>query len=163
MNNDPIHIDDAGLRELLDRLVQRLSDLTPVMRQFSELMIEASQRAFDDRRNAWDDLTPWRELAPATQKRKIKTGRSVEDILQQSGLLVSSIGQPATHGVLKVGPFEALVGTNVPYAAAHQFGAKIKRGSGSITLPARPFLGVDDADIASMCKKLAKALADSAT
>ncbi|VEH67135.1 Mu-like prophage protein gpG [Rodentibacter pneumotropicus] len=43
----------------------------------------------------------------------------------------------------------ALVGTNEPYAAIHQFGGKAGRGR-SVTIPARPFLVLtpqDEADI----------------
>ena len=74
------------------------------------------------------------------------------------------------HGTLKnsntyqvVGDDTVEVGTNVPYAAAHQFGVTIEPKSPggrlrfklpngrwvspkSVTLPARPFLGVDDDD-----------------
>lgn len=82
------------------------------------------------------------------------------------------------HGTLRdsntyqvVGDDTVEVGTNVEYATAHQFGVTIKpKSSGgrlrfklpngqwvsskSVTLPARPFLGVDDADYVNFAEIL---------
>ncbi|MDM7455770.1 MAG: phage virion morphogenesis protein [Tepidimonas sp.] len=41
-----IQLDDRDLREALDRLQRRLSDLSPVMRDIGELLVERSKPRF---------------------------------------------------------------------------------------------------------------------
>ena len=68
--------------------------------------------------------------------------------MQRSGALVRSI-------LADWSPTEAVAGTNLVYAAIHQFGGKIEKQARSQTLafrvhvavmPARPFLGVSGED-----------------
>lgn len=177
-----IEINDSALRDALRRLMAGMRDLTPVMRQLSELMIAASQRAFEQRADPATGA-PWRPLSASRQRQRQKKGRSAMNILQDSGLLVGSIARPGRYGIRNVGPLEAIVGTNVPYAAAHQFGAVVKREAAPVSvrlrtwrgrnlfaakkhkrvrvvdvmrkayeihIPARPFLGVGEADLTKM-------------
>lgn len=58
-------------------------------------------------------------------------------ILQKSGRLRSSI-------VPDVSDNEVVVGTNLPYAAIHQFGGMAGRGR-KVRIPARPFMPIDAA------------------
>lgn len=187
MANPRIEINDASLLEGLRRLQGQLRDLTPVMRQLSEIMIAASQKAFERRADPATGAA-WTPLSASRQRQRAKKGRSAMNILQDSGLLVGSIGRPGIYGVRQIGPFSALVGTNVPYAAAHQMGATIKREAApmqvrlrmkkgrsqfagkrhkrvrvldvvrrayTIRIPARPFLGVGEADLEKMRKAVA--------
>ena len=93
------------------------------------------------------DGQPWKPSIRAT----VQGGETLRD----KGLLMNSI----THVVLSDG---VEYGTNVPYAIPLHFGAEIRAvnapflrfkipGGGwvskkAVTLPARPFLGLDDAD-----------------
>lgn len=182
MSTVRMEIEDIALRDSLRQLMAGLRDLTPVMRQLSEIMVAASQRAFERRADP-STGAGWKPLSASRQRQREKKGRSAMNILQDSGLLVGSIARPGRHSIRRVGPFEAIVGTSVPYAAAHQFGAVIRREAApmrvrlrtykgknlfaakrhkrvrvvdtirkayTIHIPARPFLGVGEADLEKM-------------
>lgn len=70
---------------------------------------------------------PWQALAPATVKKR----GSAHPILQVSGRLVE------TH--LRANAQEAVVGSNLPYAAIHQYGGEIKRKGGTLKLHFKKF------------------------
>lgn len=130
-----ITVSDEALRAALRRLVTLLSDTTPTMRALSEIMLDASERAFAGRA---DPVTgkAWPALSPARLRQRAKKGRSPANILQDEGRLIGSLQGLAggADAVRRIGPGYALVGTNVPYAAAHQFGATIKRKAGTVKL-----------------------------
>ena len=99
------------------------------MRALSEIMVDASARAFQNNADP-STGTPWQPLSAARQKQREGKGRSVVNMLQDSGLLVGSIANTGgRYAVREIGPGYALVGTNVPYAAIHQFGGKTGRAS----------------------------------
>lgn len=136
-----ISIADEALRAALGRVIASLRDTTPVMRALSEIMLDASARAFQD--NA-DPATgaPWKPLSASRQRQRAKKDRSIANMLQDSGLLVGSTARPPGQGAVReIGPDHALVGTNVPYAAAHQFGAVIRREAAPMTVRLRKWKG----------------------
>lgn len=175
-----ISIPDEALRAALGRLIASLTDTTPTMRDLSEIMIDASARAFDKTADPATG-TPWQPLSAARQKQREDKGRSIANMLQDSGLLVGSITNASgRYAVREIGPGYALVGTNVPYAAIHQFGGKTgpriiraKKGKalkipgigfrrsvnhpGSV-IPARPFIGVSPTDIQDMLDAITRNL-----
>ena len=186
-----ISISDEALRAALGRLIASLADTTPTMRDLSEIMIDASARAFD---KAADPATgtPWKPLSASRNRQRAKKGRSIANILQGSGLLVGSIARPSGQGAVReIGPDHALVGTNVPYAAIHLLGGTIHREAApmtvrlrkkngrtqfaksshkrvrivdtvhkayTITIPARPFIGVGPTDIQDMLDTITRNL-----
>jgi len=130
-----IEVDDEAVRAVLDRLSELGADMTPLMRAISEDMMAAVEDRFANESTPAD---PWVDLAASTKKAREKRGTWPGKKLQESGRLLSSIV-----------PFydnqEAGVGTNVIYAAIHNFGGQAGRNH-SATIPARPFfvLGEDD-------------------
>ena len=70
---------------------------------------------------------PWQALAPATVKKR----GSAHPILRVCGRLAR------TH--LRANAQEAVVGSNLPYAAVHQYGGEIKRKGGTLKLHFRKF------------------------
>ena len=136
--------------------------------------------------------TPWKPLSASRQRQRAKKGRSIANMLQDSGLLVGSIARPSGQGAVRdIGPDHALVGTDVPYAAIHQLGGTIKREAApmtvrlrkwkgrtlfaktkhkrvrivdtahkayTITIPARPFIGVGPTDIQDMLDTITRNL-----
>ena len=80
---------------------------------------------------------PWAPLADSTKSSRRGDGEAAV-ILRDSGRLSQSIGQ-------KVDRLEVAVGTGVRYGAPHQTGTLA-----SDKLPARPFIGVDYADVDRM-------------
>lgn len=136
-----ISYDDKEVRQEIARLLRASGDMSPAMSQIANHLQASAERNFE--RQA-DPATgaPWTPLRPTTVARRKKIGKGPTPILIQAGALRRSLH--AEHG-----KDYAVAGTNVIYAAIHQFGAKkgqfaTKKGRpipwGDI--PARPFLGV---------------------
>lgn len=137
-------IDDKEVRARLGKLVGApRKALAPI----GMALVKGTQRRFRASRSpeggAWAPLHP--------KYKPIKRGPS---ILIASGMLMRSVSQ-------RVGGDEVRVGTNRIYARVHQLGAVIKRKRApylrfrmadgfwfkkQVTIPARPYLGIDAED-----------------
>jgi len=111
---------------VLERLSQATTHRTPLMRSIAGTMESAVLQNFDvGGRPKWLGL-------------KYRQGTPLVDTEN----LMGSITSDYTNDT-------AIVGTNEPYAAIHQFGGKAGRGR-KTTIPARPFLKLtpeDESDI----------------
>lgn len=111
---------------VLERLAQVTTHRTPLMRSIAGTMESAVLKNFDvGGRPKWLGL-------------KYRQGTPLVDTEN----LMGSITSDYTNDT-------AVVGTNEPYAAIHQFGGKAGRGR-KTTIPARPFLKLtpeDESDI----------------
>lgn len=118
-----ISYEDLGGRQVLSEAEGRADDLTQAW-----AIVGAAIRQSTDKRFAQQvDPTgqPWAPLAPATAARKAKSGR--DQILQETGRLRQSIETvPASDGVE--------IGTNLVYAAVHQFGGTRDVAPHSVTI-----------------------------
>lgn len=156
-----IEYDDQLVRAALNRLLSAGGDLSPVMAEIAGHMEASTRKAFRDERSP--DGTKWPALSETTKKRRRKSGHTPIRFLEQSGDLASSLQADSDAT-------SAIVGTNLPYATTHQFGAsKGEFGSFSViarvirgkhtrlksspkvqvpwgNIPARPFLGVSEKD-----------------
>ncbi len=103
-------------------------------------LVQSTQRRFE--RQTAPDNRFWLPLSPATRKARRQPSPR---ILRDRGLLYQSITHRVTGDSLQVG-------TNIIYAAIHQFGGKAGRGQ-KVTIPARPFLGLSSADRAKIGKR----------
>jgi len=113
----------------LDEIIAILSDMSPVMRAVAYDLKDETEQNFQAQ-----GRPHWVPLAAATVKarqKKGKSGASVLQILQDSGIMAASLS--TDHG-----QDFAQISSNVPYAAMHQFGGKIGRGS-KVSIPARPW------------------------
>lgn len=112
---------------VLERLAQATTHRTPLMRSIAGTMESAVLQNFDvGGRPKWLGL-------------KYRQGGTP---LVDTENLMGSITSDYTNDT-------AIVGTNEPYAAIHQFGGKVGRGR-KTTIPARPFLKLtpeDESDI----------------
>lgn len=141
--------------EALDELLKRAGNLRDPLAEIGELLLPSIHQRFNQ--GVAPDGSPWAPLAPSTLARKKGPG-----ILRESLHLQGSFRY-------QVGNDELLVGTNVPYAAAHQFGLPahtIRPKSGKALmwpgakhpvkkvehpgLKARPFLGLSIEDEAAI-------------
>ena len=128
-----IKIDSARLTAMLKRLAASGRDLTPAMRQAAGIVRSAVNDNFEE-----GGRPKWKDLAKTTIKQREKRGDTPIRPLIISGDLKGSISPhfDATS---------AVVGTNHPLAAIHNFGGKAGRGR-KVEIPARPFLSLDDDD-----------------
>lgn len=138
-----VTVRDEALRALLDRLGAAAGDQTRGWDMVGAALVSNVQERFEAGRGPGG--APW----PPSLRAKIEGGKTLID----SNRLASSVThRPAARG--------AEVGTNVIYAAIHQFGGTIRAQSAErlafalpgggfarpreVTIPARPFLGIDD-------------------
>lgn len=172
-----IRSNDAEIAARLEGAGAALGDLRPTMSAIGAAMLFSTQRRFETK--TAPDGQPWRPLAPRTARERAKRGRSPSDILRDTGRLYQSL----TYQVSASGSTATVEwGSNVVYAAIHQFGGTIEVGERTrtiyqaydaktdiydprfrkkaksnfardvkvkahrITIPARPYLGVNDAD-----------------
>jgi len=106
-----IKIDVGEVQDKLDHMLSFLTHREPLMREIAALMHGAVEDNFAAQgRPAWLGLkrTEW------------KGENDNHKILQKSGRLVNSIVEYSDNDT-------AVVGTNVEYAAIHQFGGEIKK------------------------------------
>lgn len=101
-------VDNARALAALGRLANATVRRAPLMRELAGIMADAVEENF-----AQEGRPKWQGLAPRTRKR-----RPDGMILQGSGRLAGSIVQTSDANA-------AAVGTNVKYAAIHNFGGTI--------------------------------------
>jgi phage virion morphogenesis protein len=117
-----IRVESVAVESMLSDLVVKMTDLTPVMREIGEILVEQTDSAFESGRSpGGKDWEP--------SKRAQATGGQT---LIDTAILRNSITAQASAD-------EVEVGTNVVYAAIHQLGGKTGRAAKTV-LPARPFL-----------------------
>jgi phage virion morphogenesis protein len=133
----------------LNRAAAAAVDFTPAMRAIADYMREATLENFKDERGP--DGQKWRP-----------SRRALED----GGLTLTDRGDLRLSITAASDANTALAGTNLVYAAIHQFGGTIRpRGAanggrralrtpfgprGAVQMPARPFLGFGPADVAEI-------------
>lgn len=124
-----IKIDDKSVNDALDRLLARAEDMTPVMAEISEILLDATWENFDQQgRPAWEPLKP------STIAERTRDGHWPGKILQRSGQLRAAVHP--FHDAANAG-----VSVAAPYAAIHQLGGQAGRNHAA-TIPARPYLPV---------------------
>ena len=144
---DGVRIRLDGLDETLatlGRAAGAMDDATPLYDEIGAAMVLSTQQRFEN--STGPGGSPW----PASIRAQTEGGKTLID----STRLLASI----TH---IPGPNFVEIGTNVLYAAVHQLGAVIKAvnfdnltfkigdqfiSKPEVTIPARPFLGIDDDD-----------------
>ena len=159
MTTITVQADDHEVRDLLSRLTGRMTDTTPVMRIIGEIVRSSVEKTFaTEGRGAW--------------KKSHRAAADGGQTLSLTGRLRRSITVAAGNGW-------AAVGTNVVYAAVHQFGARTGphvieprhkkalrtpfgifrrvRHPGSV-IPARPFLLIQEEDKTAIENLIAKRL-----
>lgn len=150
-----LEIDDARIRSTLQRLIDTVADPSDAMRDIAMLGESSTRERF--RTEIGPDGKRWKPSLRA----QIKGGRT----LTMDGHLGDSLSS-------RFGRDFAEWGVNRPYAAIHQFGGVIKPRQAkalrfrlanggfvttkSVTIPARPYLGIsaaDEADIVDILQR----------
>lgn len=142
-----ITISDKAVSQAFQKLERAMADTTPVMDAIGTGLVGSTHQRFATSTDP--DGQAWSALVPAYAE-----GKRNSRILTESGLLRDSIHSKAQRNEVRVGPHKV-------YAAIHQFGGTIKPKKGShlrfrmgdrlikaesVTIPARPYLGISSAD-----------------
>lgn len=121
-----VNIDDAGVRRVLDRLAERARNLAPAMREIGGTVVADAQMRFKASKDPYG--VPWRRLARRTIAQR--RGKSDKPLLD-TGRLRNSI----TYRL--IGQHAVEIGSNVEYAAIHQFGGTVQHGARSLKVRLR--------------------------
>lgn len=135
---------DAALAAL-NALADRLDDATPLYDELGRMLTGSTQQRFETETRP--DGSPW----PKSLRALFDGGKTLTDSMALRGSIT-----------WEAGPSSVAVGTNLIYAAVHQLGATIVPRNGeflrfplpgggyasarSVTIPARPYLGISEED-----------------
>ena len=125
---------------LFEKLERRGKDMTPLLDAAAGVLEDVAEEAFETETSP--DGAAWPALSQVTIRRRERGGHWPGGKLQVSGRLAASIG------LVALGPRSVIVGTNVVYAAAMQFGARkgaFGKGRRPVPwgdIPPRPYLGI---------------------
>ena len=172
-----IDINDAEIQAALNQLAAKLGDLTPFFKDVGETLLNSTRERF--RTQTAPDGTAWAALSPAYRARKPS---HKDKPLTLSGVLRGTLTKQVDKDSLRIG-------TPLIYGATHQFGAakgsfgtvtarvneytRRSRNGASFTvrahtrplrvpwgdIPARPFLGLSEADRSDLLDALNEYLA----
>ena len=142
-----VEIDGATLNAGLARMAAVLANPSATMDQIGRYLIASTLRRFE--RERAPDGSPWLKSARALAE----GGQTLTD----TGQLRGSIAHTVTDGGRAVE-----VGSNVIYAAIHQFGGRAGRGR-KAKLPPRPYLGIDERDRTNILRIVSRALERAGT
>lgn len=121
-----ISIEGSGIREIdryLEHVSATLSDLSPIHRHIGNIIQNAIEESFEN------------EASPS--------GKSWKPSLKKEGKTLTDSGTLSSSFTVDASSSEVSVGTNLVYAAIHQWGGKAGRNRSS-NIPARPFLPITD-------------------
>lgn len=135
-----IEVDTKSVNDSLKQLAANMGDMTKVMRKIAGVMEYAVEQNFQT-----EGARLGKRWKPSQRAMRDK-GRTLQD----TGRLIGSM-------VKDYGPNYAIVGTNVVYGPIHQFGGKAGRNR-KVTMPPRPFLGLNAQDEQDIIKKITEAL-----
>lgn len=134
-----VDVDDRVVRDKL-RELGRLAIPRRTWNQIGQILVTSTVDRFE--RGVGPDGVPWRPSARASREGGVT--------LVDTARLRGSIAHRASADGVEVG-------TNVVYAAIHQFGSRA--GGKPRNIPARPYLGVDDDDREAIREAVGRAVA----
>jgi len=171
-------IDDADVRAGLNRIAEAGGDIRPAQEDIGAYLVTSTQRRFE--RETAPDGAKWKRLSPRTAEKRIKgRRRGYDNILRVSRRLEQSIFEEVDAEGVRVGSnvvYAAIhqEGGTIEMPARTQtiyqnydarrdhfdprfrsprrsnFARDVNVKAHSVTIPARPYLGLDDADRAEI-------------
>ena len=131
-----VKVDDKEVRKLLGGILKRMGNPGPAMKILGAIVRTSIVRNFEKGGRP----TKWKALSPETLKTKKGTA-----ILREQGMAGGLMGS------VNYKPFsdKVVISADKVYAAIHHFGGKAGRGR-KVTIPARPYMMVQDEDWVEM-------------
>lgn len=120
-------------RQLLDRALDKGTHLRPLMIEIGYELVRSTQERIDAEQDP--DGLPWVDLRPATWARKRTDSKLVERGYLRGGIALAA----ATNAFVEIS-------ADREYAALHQLGGTPDMAPGPAAVPARPYLGLSEAD-----------------
>jgi phage virion morphogenesis protein len=118
---DLIQVDSSNVRVALGKFQFSLEQRGELMNQIGLSMLVSIRRTF---REQGSPAHSWMPLAPSTIKSDPKRYGPGHQLLINKGMLLNSIGISQSR------PDQVIIGTNVKYAAVHQFGSRDRGSAG---------------------------------
>lgn len=149
-----ITVEDAQIKAMLQKLAQRVGNLTPVMREAGRTLKNDAINNFKGQHAP--DGTPWKRLSAATlinRGRRAVGGGSILTKNRSRTKVKAYLAMTSAQTLLDTGvlrnsvqalettPNSVTVGSRIKYAAIHQFGGMAGKGR-KVRIPARPFIGM---------------------
>ncbi|MDD3150840.1 MAG: phage virion morphogenesis protein [Candidatus Gastranaerophilales bacterium] len=128
--------------EALLKVARKCEDMKPLMKNIAGIMADAVEENFEQEGRP----DKWQELAESTIKHRKNTKHWPGRILQVEGQLATSVTTQYDNE-------SAIIGSNLEYAAIHQLGGQAGKGK-KVTIPARPYLKIDDSDNKKMLEEI---------
>jgi phage virion morphogenesis protein len=168
-----IKVTDQPVLDVLARASVADGDTVQLMRAFGGYLLTSSQQRFETKSGPGG--TAWQRLAPRTARERIRLGYGTANILRRRNRLYESLTYVATATAVEEGtnnPYAAIqnFGGEIHHYARSQriyqhynartdtfdpkprkrahsnFARWFEIGEHSVTIPARPYLGIDAAD-----------------
>jgi phage virion morphogenesis protein len=111
---------DGDVPQRLQALADRLADARPMFQEIAGILEHETEKNFEAQ-----GRPHWVPLAESTKRARRRRGDTVMRILQDHGILAGSISSD-------YGQDYAQIGSNVAYAAIHQFGGTIHHAERSV-------------------------------
>ena len=159
-----VEIKEDEITGALTRLSAALSDMTPVMQEIGEIMVDSTKQRFAQ--GIAPDGSRWAPKSQTTLNRygaRTSNRIDIRPLFGPSGALSSQIFYEVTPDSVSWGSPMIYAGTQQFGAAQGAFGRTSRNGPipwGNI--PARPFLGVSAEDQTNILETIAEALTRSA-
>ena len=144
MSDKPIELelDNKEIHEKLIELAKKIENLRPLMKNIAGVFVDSTEENFKEEGRP----DKWVNLAESTKKQRVKIRKWPGQILQVSGQLASSISTYYDND-------SAIIGSNLEYATIHQLGGQAGKNK-KVTIPARPYLKLDDSDYDEILHKI---------
>ncbi len=134
-------INDTELQNTLKTIMNRMGNILPAARLMGEIALESITTNFEEGGRP----AKWKPLAKRTIKERTRQGKWPGRILVRQGHAGGLMGAIAYTPMND----RVIVHANKVYARIHHYGGKAGKGR-KVTIPARPYLMIQDEDWAEM-------------
>ena len=140
MSRQKLKLITKKLKKHYYKLLKNTSNLRPLIKNIAGIIADSTEENFKV-----EGRPKWKDLSEKTKTARKKTGHYPGQILQVSGQL-------ALSATTQYDDTSAVIGSNKVYSAIHQLGGQAGKNK-KTTIPARPYLIIDESEIVLNIKK----------